>query len=150
MSSQSLMTNAITEIEITLYNRKCRVTQAEDRLSELEDRRLEINEAKQEKKKIREMKTASETSGTMLNLPHFKSQVSRRKKTKGKGMTKYLRRKQLKTSLKWEREQTYKVKNPRVSHRDKSKTKHIKTHRNQYKYKQIIIHNEQILKATKE
>ena len=72
MSSQSLMTNAITEIEITLYNRNSRVTEAEERLSELEDRMLEINEAEPEKK-IREMKTASETSGTMLNVPHFKS-----------------------------------------------------------------------------
>ena len=73
MSSQSLMNNAITEIEITLYNRNSRVTEAEERLSELEDRMLEINEAEPEKKKNREMKTASETSGTMLNVPHFKS-----------------------------------------------------------------------------
>ena len=72
MSSQSLMTIAITEIEITLYNRNSRVIEAEERLSELEDRMLEINEAEQEKKN-REMKTASETSGTMLNVPHFKS-----------------------------------------------------------------------------
>ena len=72
MSSQSLMNNAITEIEITLYNRNSRVIEAEERLSELEDRMLEINEAEQEKKN-REMKTASETSGTMLNVPHFKS-----------------------------------------------------------------------------
>ena len=50
MSSQSLMNNAITEIEITLYNRNSRVTEAEERLSELEDRMLEINEAEQEKK----------------------------------------------------------------------------------------------------
>lgn len=70
MNSQSIMNNAITEIEITLYNKNSRVTEAEEGLSELEDRMLEINEAEQEKKN-REMKTASETLGTMLNAPHL-------------------------------------------------------------------------------
>ena len=45
MSSQSIMNNEITEIEITLDNRNSSVTEAEKRLSELEDRILEINEA---------------------------------------------------------------------------------------------------------
>ena len=49
--------------------RNSRLTEEEERLSELEDRMLEINEAEQEKK----MKTTSETSGTMLNAPTFKS-----------------------------------------------------------------------------
>lgn len=70
MNSQSIMNNAITEIEITLYNKNSRVTEAEEGLSELEDRMLKISEAEQEKKN-REMKTASETSGTMLNAPHL-------------------------------------------------------------------------------
>ena len=75
MSSQSIMNNEITEIEITLDNRNSRVTEAEERLSELEDRMLKINEAEQEKKREREreMKTISETYGTMLNAPIFKS-----------------------------------------------------------------------------
>ena len=51
MSSQSIMNNEITEIEITLDNRNSTVTEAEERLSELEDRIWEINEAEQEKKK---------------------------------------------------------------------------------------------------
>lgn len=99
------------------------------------------------------MKTITETYGTMLNAPIFKSQVSQRKKTKGKGMRKYLRRKQLKTSLKWEKEQTTKMKNPSVSHRGKTKTQHVKRHINQTNKqtnKQINIHNEQIFKVTKE
>ena len=50
---------------------------------------VEIDEAEKKKeKKIKEMGT---TSGTMLNAPTFKSQVSQ-KKTKRKGMRKYLRR----------------------------------------------------------
>ena len=73
MSSQSIMSDDITEIEITLDNRNSTVTEAEERLSELEDRIWEINEAEQEKKRKREMKTITETYGTMLNAPIFKS-----------------------------------------------------------------------------
>ena len=74
MSSQSIMNNEITEIEITLDNRNSSVTEAEERPKELEDRIWEINEAEQEKKERgREMKTLSETYGTMLNVPIFKS-----------------------------------------------------------------------------
>ena len=40
----------------------------------MEDRMVEINEAERKKiKKIKEMRTTSETSGTMLNAPRFKS-----------------------------------------------------------------------------
>ena len=52
---------------------------------------VEINEAERKKKKeLKEMRTTSETSGTMLNTPAFKSYESK-KKTR-KGMRKYLRR----------------------------------------------------------
>lgn len=71
MSSQSIMNSEIPEIEITLDNRNSSVTEAEERLKELEDRIWEINEAEQERE--REMKTLSETYGTMLNVPIFKS-----------------------------------------------------------------------------
>ena len=73
MSSQSIMSDDITEIEITLDNRNSTVTEAEERLSELEVRIWQINEAEQEKKSKREMKTITETYGTMLNAPIFKS-----------------------------------------------------------------------------
>ena len=43
-------------------------------------------------KELKEIRTTSETSGTMLNAPAFKSQVSQKTKTKRKGMKKYLRR----------------------------------------------------------
>ena len=36
------------------------------------------------KKELKEMRTTSETSGTMLNTPTFKSQLSQKKKTKKK------------------------------------------------------------------
>ena len=55
------MNNAITEIKSTLEGTNGRITEAEDRISEVEDRIVEINEAERKK----EMRTTSETSGTM-------------------------------------------------------------------------------------
>ena len=40
-------------------------------ISEVEDRMVEINEAERKKEKRIEMRTTSETSGTMLNAPTF-------------------------------------------------------------------------------
>ena len=72
------MNNAINEIKNTLEGTNNRITEAEDRISkvedrisEIEDRMVEINET--EKKELKEMRTTSETSGTMLNAPIFKS-----------------------------------------------------------------------------
>jgi len=45
---------------------------------------------KNKKKKIKEMRTTSETSGTMLNTPIFESEESQKKKTKRKATRKYL------------------------------------------------------------
>ena len=52
---------------------------------------VEINEAER-KKELKEMRTTSETSRTMLNTPTFKSWGSQKKKTKRKVMRKELRR----------------------------------------------------------
>ena len=69
------MTKAIIEIKNTLERTNSRITEAEDRISEVEDRMVEINETEREKKKkeLKEMRTNSETSGTMLNDPTFES-----------------------------------------------------------------------------
>ena len=53
---------------------------------------IDESERKIEKKELKEMRTISETSGTMLNAPTFESQESQKKKTKRKTMRKYLRR----------------------------------------------------------
>ena len=66
------MNNAITEIKSTLEGTNSRITEVEDRISEVEDRMVEINEAER-KKELEEMRTTSETSGTMLNPPTFES-----------------------------------------------------------------------------
>ena len=76
--SQSIVNNTITEIKSTLEGTKNRITEAEDRISELEDRMVGINEAER-KKELKEIRTTSETSGTMLNAPTFESYESQKK-----------------------------------------------------------------------
>ena len=72
--SQSIMNNAIYAIKNTLEGTNSRTAEAEDRISEVEDRIVEINEAERKKEKeLKEMKTTSETSRTMLNVPTFES-----------------------------------------------------------------------------
>ena len=65
------MNNAI-EIKNTLEGTKSRIMEAEDRIHGVEDRMAEINET-EKKKDFKEMRTTSETSGTMLNAPTFES-----------------------------------------------------------------------------
>ena len=66
------MNSTINEINSTLEGTNSTITEAEDRISEVEDRMVEINEAER-KKELKEMRTTSETSGTMLNAPTFES-----------------------------------------------------------------------------
>ena len=60
------MNNAINEIKNTLEGTNSRITEADERISEVEDKMVEINEAERKKeKRIKEMRTTSGTSGTM-------------------------------------------------------------------------------------
>ena len=56
----------------TLEGTNSRIMEAECRISEVEDRMVEINETER-KKELKEMRTTSETSETILNAPTFKS-----------------------------------------------------------------------------
>ena len=71
---QHIMNNAINEIKNTLEGTNSRtnsrIVNTEDRISEVEYIMVEINESER-KKKLKEMRTISETSGTMLNAPTF-------------------------------------------------------------------------------
>ena len=68
------MNNSINEITNTLEGTNSRIMEAEDRISEVKDRLVEINESEEKRKnKLKEMRTISETSGTMLNASTFKS-----------------------------------------------------------------------------
>ena len=47
--------------------------EAEDRISEVKDRMVEMNQRGKKKKELKEMRTTSGTSWTMLNAPTFES-----------------------------------------------------------------------------
>ena len=66
------MNNAINEIKTTLEGTNSKIMEAEEKISEVEDRMVEIKETER-KKELKEMRTASEASGTMLNAPTFES-----------------------------------------------------------------------------
>ena len=86
------MNNAINEIKNTLEGTNSRIMEAEDRISEVEDRMVEkMKQRGKKKNELKEMRTISGTSGTMLKAPTFESQESQKKKTKRKTMRKYLR-----------------------------------------------------------
>ena len=71
---QSIMNNATNEIKNTLEGTNSRITESEDRISEVEDRMVEIMKQRGKKKKeLKEMRTTSETSGTMLKTPTIES-----------------------------------------------------------------------------
>ena len=66
------MNNAINEIQNTLEATNSRITEAEDRITELEDSMVEINESGGKKKnELKEMRTISESSRTILNATTF-------------------------------------------------------------------------------
>ena len=62
------MNNAISEIKNTLEGTNRRIMEAEDRISGVEDGMLEINETERKKEELKEMRTTSETSGSMLRI----------------------------------------------------------------------------------
>ena len=69
--SRLKMHNAINEIKNTLDGTNSRITEAEDRISEVECKMVEIKES--ERKKEKKMRSTSGTSGTMWNTPTFES-----------------------------------------------------------------------------
>ena len=67
--SQYIMNNAINEIRNTLEATNSRIKEAEDKISEEEDRMVEMNQRGKKKNELKEMRTISETSGTMVKAP---------------------------------------------------------------------------------
>ena len=64
------MKNAITEIKYILEGISIRISEAEEWISDLEDRLVEIT-AYQWNKEWEELRTVSDTSGTILDAPPF-------------------------------------------------------------------------------
>ena len=70
-----------------------RITEAEERISDLEDKIVEITTAEHNKeKRVKRIEDSLETSGTTLNTPTFELEGSQKKKSKRKGLRKYLKR----------------------------------------------------------
>ena len=93
------------------------------------------------------MRTVSETSGITLNTPTSELQGPQKKKRKRKGLRKYLKRLQLKTSIIWERKQLIKSRKYRVPYRKnprRNTPRHILIKLSKIKCK------EKILKAARE
>ena len=77
----------------TLEGINSRISEAEEWISELEDKMVDITSEEQNKlKEWKELKTVSETSGKISNAPRFELQRSQKKKSKRKGMRKFLKR----------------------------------------------------------
>ena len=87
------MNNKIIEIKNSLEGINSRITEAEERISDLEDKIVEITTAEQNKeKRMKRTEDSLRTSGTTLNAPTFELQASQKKKRKRKGLRKYLKR----------------------------------------------------------
>ena len=68
--SQSIMSNAITEIKSTLKGNNSRITEAEGRISEVEDTMVEINEAERKKEKKRIKRNEDNLRDLWDNVKH--------------------------------------------------------------------------------
>ena len=71
-NKQTEMNNTIPEMKNTLEGINNRITEAEEWISEQKDKMVEITAKEQNKeKRMKRLKTISETSGTTLNAPTF-------------------------------------------------------------------------------
>ena len=66
----------MTEIKNTLEGINSRITEAEERISELQDRMVEITATEKNKEKRKKWRTVSETSGTTVSIPTLELYVS--------------------------------------------------------------------------
>ena len=84
--------NTVTEIKNTLEGINSRIYEAEERISKLKDKMMEITSEDQNKVEWKELRTVSQTSGTIANAPTYELYKSQKKKRKRKGMRKLWKR----------------------------------------------------------
>ena len=89
--SQSIMNNARTEIKNTLEGTNSRITEAENRVSEVEDRMVDINEA-EKKKRIKRDDDNLRDIWNNVKCPNIRIIGVPEEEDKKKGKRKYLRR----------------------------------------------------------
>ena len=83
----------LLKLKIPLQGINSRISEAEERISELADKMVEITSEKQNKVKImKRAEVVSETSRTISNAPTCELYGSQKKKRKRKGMRKFLKR----------------------------------------------------------
>ena len=96
------MNNTITEMKNTLEGSNMRITEAEERISDLEDKMVEISAAEQNKE--RRMKRNEDSLRDIWdNIKHTKIRIIRVQEEERKGLRKYWKRLYWKTSITWER-----------------------------------------------
>ena len=99
------MNNAITEMKTALEGINSRITEAEERISDLEDRMVEFTAMEQNKEK-RKKRNEDSLRDLWDNIKHTNIciiGVPEGEERERKDPRKYLKRLKLKTSLTWER-----------------------------------------------
>ena len=98
------MNNTINEIKNSLEGINSRITEAEEWISDLEDKIVEITTTEQNKeKRMKRIEDSLRELWDNTKCTTFELQESQKKKRKRKGLRKYFKRLQLKTSPTWEK-----------------------------------------------
>ena len=112
-----MMNSTINETKNTLEGINSRITEAEEWISDLEDKTVEMTTTEQNKEK-RMKRIEDNLRGLWDNTKHTNIRIIGvpEEEEKKKGLRKYLKRLQLKTSLIWERKESIKSRKHRESH----------------------------------
>ena len=103
-NKQTEMNNTITEMKNTLEGINSRITEAEERINDLEDRMVEFTAAEQNKEK-RMKRNEDSLRDLWDNIKHNNIRIIGvpEGEEREKGLRKYLKRLQSRTTLMWER-----------------------------------------------
>ena len=92
-SKQTMMNNKTNKIKNSLEGINSRITETEERISDLEEKIGEITTTEQNKeKRMKRIEDSLRDLRDNINIPTFELYRSQKKKRKGKGLRKYLKR----------------------------------------------------------
>ena len=116
-SKQTMMNNTINKIKNALEGINNRITEAEERISDLEDKIVKITTADQNKEKgMKRIEDSLRDLWDNIKCTNIRIIEVPEKKRKRKGLRKFWKRLQLKTSLIWERKLSIKSRKHREPH----------------------------------